>query len=219
MGWEGESKSTAESLRKWDEQVDTISANGVRLRQIKSTLTHRRKGRKRSSFREQPCHLPLDKLLCVLLAVCFTELEGIHESEKSFLWLSGDTRDCQERHFLREPGRWIWNPENTEPLRRDKGSGFLAGRGGGPWTTRPAGTDSCYPAELRQASPLRARLCTFPSVACSLFPVTWPMAQGESGFCLSYHVNLDKVLIPSMTWLPNLQTDDGRMTSAQVSVI
>lgn len=94
------------SFREMDEQVDTISANGVHLRQIKRALTHRRKVRKRSIFGQQPCHLGHDELQYVLLAVHFTVLDGIGESEESLFWFSGDARYCRERRFLLELGRW-----------------------------------------------------------------------------------------------------------------
>lgn len=102
MEWEVETKRKMEALGRWDEQVDTASANREKEYELAEANAENA-----PPLGEQPCHLHRDKLPSVLLAVCVKVLDGMTKREKSLFWFLGDTINCRERSFHLELGRGI----------------------------------------------------------------------------------------------------------------
>lgn len=91
-----------EALGRWDEQVDTASANREKECELAEANAENA-----PPLGEQPYHLHRDKLPSVLLAVCVKVLDGMTKREKSLFWFLGDTINCRERSFHLELGRGI----------------------------------------------------------------------------------------------------------------
>lgn len=149
-----ETKRTMEALGEWDEQVDTISANGVNLTQMERALTHRRKVRNHSTFGVGNSHIIL--VMTSYSVSCW--LDGINETEKALFWFLGDTVDCRAKCFHLELGRWIWNPEKlTHYLKIVEWAPWL---GEGSGDGRPDwDSDLCYPTKLQLASSASRQEC------------------------------------------------------------